>query len=93
MMDELDGNGAAGLLREIFGMEMTVAVATCASCGTVAPIGESGLYTGGPGTVIRCRSCDGVLVVITQVRGMHCVDLMGIRALDMPPGNMAAGRA
>jgi hypothetical protein len=32
-------------------------------------------------------------VVITRVRGMHCVDLMGIRALDMPPGNMAAGRA
>jgi len=92
-MDELDGNGAAGLLQEIFGMEMTVAVATCASCGAVAPIGESGLYAGGPGTVIRCRSCDGVLVVITRVRGMHCVDLMGIRALDMPPGNMAAGRA
>jgi len=93
MMDELDGNGAAGLLQEIFGMEMTVAVATCASCGAVAPIGESALYAGGPGTVIRCRICDGVLVVITQVRGMHCVDLMGIRALDMPLGNMAAGRA
>src|ERR1700744_5394636 len=39
MMDELDGNGAAGLLQEIFGREMTVAVATCASCGAVAPIG------------------------------------------------------
>jgi hypothetical protein len=93
MMDELDGNGAAGLLQEIFGVEMTVAVATCASCGAVAPIGASGLYAGGPGTVIRCRSCDGVLVVITRVRGMHCVDLMGIRALDMPPGNMASGGA
>ena len=92
-MDELDGNGAAGLLQEVFGMEMTVAVATCATCGAVAPIGESGLYAGGPGTVIRCRSCDGVLVVITQVRGIHCVDLMGIRQLDMPLGNMAAGRA
>jgi len=34
-----------------------------------------------------------VLVVITQVRGMHCVDLMGIRALDMPAGNMAPGGA
>jgi hypothetical protein len=89
----LDGNGAAGLLWEIFGREMTVAVATCASCGAVAPIGESGLYAGGPGTVIRCRSCDGVLVAITQIRGTHCVDLMGIRALEMPLGNMAAGGA
>ena len=47
-MDELDGNGAAGLLQEVFGMEMTVAVATCASCGAVGPIGESDLYLGGP---------------------------------------------
>ena len=92
-MDELDGNGAAGLLQETFGTEMTAAVATCASCGNVAPIGESGLYAGGPGTVIRCRSCDGVLVVITQVRGTHCVDLMGIRALDMPPRNTAPSGA
>jgi len=90
-MDGLDGNAAAGLLQEIFGREMTVAATTCATCGAVAPIGESSLYAGGPGTVIRCHSCDGVLVVITQVRGMHCVDLMGIRALDMPLGNMAPG--
>jgi ribosomal protein S27E len=93
MMDELDGNGAAGLLQEIFGSDMTVAVATCASCGAVAPIGASGLYAGGPGTVIRCRSCGGVLVVITQVRGRHCVDLMGIRALDMPLQNVAPSGA
>ena len=85
-MDELDGNGAAGLLREVFGAEMTALAATCASCGTVALIGESRLYQGGPGTVIRCRGCAGLLVVITQVRGVHCVDLMGIRSLDPPPG-------
>ena len=83
-MSELDGNGAAGLLHEVFGTEMTVAAATCGSCGVVALIGESDLYAGGPGAVVRCRSCGGVLVVITRVRGMHCVDLMGIRALDVP---------
>jgi Family of unknown function (DUF6510) len=81
-MDELDGNGAAGLLREVFGAEMTTAVATCASCGAVAPIGESDLYLGGPGTVIRCRHCTSILMVITQIRGTHCVDLTGMRELD-----------
>ena len=81
-MNELDGNGAAGLLREIFGKEMTTAAATCASCGTVALIGESDLYPGGPGTVIRCRTCTSVLIVITRIRDMHCVDLMGMRELD-----------
>jgi hypothetical protein len=81
-MDELDGNRTAGLLQEVFGAEMTTAAATCASCGSVAPIGESDLYLGGPGTVIRCRTCTSILIVITQVRGMNCVDLMGMRALD-----------
>jgi len=81
-MDELDGNRAAGLLREIFGREMTTVAATCASCGAVAPFGETDLYPGGPGTVIRCRTCTSALVVITQIRGMSCVDLMGVRALD-----------
>jgi len=79
-MDELDGNRAAGLLQEVFGTEMTTAVVTCASCRAVAPLGESVVYAGGPGTVIRCRSCTAVLVVITQIRGMSCVDLMGIAA-------------
>jgi hypothetical protein len=81
-MDELDGNRAAGLLQEVFGAEMTTAAATCASCGSVAPIGESDLYLGGPGTVIRCRHCTGILIVISQIRGMYCVDLMGVRELD-----------
>jgi hypothetical protein len=93
MMDKLDGNSAAGLLQEVFGWDMTAAAATCASCGAIAPIGASDLYAGGPGTVIRCRGCEGVLVVITQVRGRHCVDLMGIRALDMPLENLAPGGA
>ncbi|WP_222849334.1 DUF6510 family protein [Trebonia kvetii] len=81
-MDKLDGNGAAGLLHEVFGQEMTTAVATCASCGAAGPIGESDLYLDGPGTVIRCRHCTGVLILITQIRGIHCVDLMGVRAID-----------
>ena len=81
MMDELDGNAAAGVLREIFGIEMTAVAATCVTCGAVAPIGESALYTGGPGTVIRCRSCGSVLIVVTQVRGMYCMDLMGIGSM------------
>jgi Family of unknown function (DUF6510) len=80
-MGELDGNAAAGLLEEIFEREMTAVAATCATCGAVAAIGQSGLYLGGPGTVIRCRSCEGVLMVITQVRGTYCMDLTGIRSM------------
>jgi len=83
-MDELDGNRAAGLLQEIFGAEMTGAVATCAGCATAAPLGECSLYMTDMGTVMRCRSCDCVLAVITRVRAISCVDTMGISALARP---------
>ena len=90
-MEDLDGNGAAGLLLEVFGTEMTRAAVTCGSCQTVQLIGESALYPGGPGTVIRCHACASVLMVITQIRGMHCLDLMGIGAMDMPPSGSPRG--
>lgn len=83
-MDELDGNRAAGLMRDIFGAEMTVAVATCAGCATAAPLGECGLYMTDIGTVMRCRTCDRVLAVVTRIRAISCVDTMGISALEMP---------
>lgn len=91
-MDELDGNGAAGLLLEVFGTEMTAAAVTCGSCETVALIGESALYMGGPGAVIRCHACASVLMVVTKIGSMHCLDLMGIGAMDMPQAS-GAGRS
>jgi hypothetical protein len=83
-MDTLDGNALAGLLYETFGEEMTSVMATCATCGAVAAMAESVVYPRLPGAVARCRSCSAVLMVITRVRGVNCVDLMGIAALNPP---------
>jgi hypothetical protein len=85
-METLDGNAIAGLLNEAFGEEMTEAMATCATCGTVAAVAETVVYPRLPGAVVRCRTCGGLLMVITQVRGMNCVDLQGIAALNAPMG-------
>ena len=92
-MDELDGNAAAGLLQEIFGREMTVAVATCASCGAVAPIGESGLYRAARERSSAAAAATACSWSSPRYGARYCVDLMGIRALDMPLGNMAPGGA
>ena len=78
----LDGNAIGGLLTEVFATEMTSARATCAVCGVVRPLADTVVYLGGPGTVVRCRRCTNILMVISQVRGLHCVDLSGIAALD-----------
>jgi hypothetical protein len=77
----LDGNAIGGLLIEVFGTEMTTAVGTCGSCGTAAQVAELAAYRPGLGTVVRCRSCDNVLMVFVHVRGHTCVDLRGLASL------------
>ena len=77
----VDGNAIGGLLIEVFGTEMTTAVGTCARCGAVGQVAELAVYRPGLGTVARCRSCDNVLMVFVEVRGVTCVDLMGLAQL------------
>jgi Family of unknown function (DUF6510) len=79
----LDGNAIGGLLAEVFAAEMTSAEATCAACGAIRPLADTMVYLRGPGTIVRCRSCTSVLMVVSQVRGMNCVDLTGIQALQV----------
>ena len=50
----LDANAAAGLLYEIFGMDMTASPAECFSCGNQAEMGTLLAFTHGPGIVLRC---------------------------------------
>ena len=78
----LDGNAIGGLLIEVFGTEMTTAVATCGSCGTASPVAELAVYMPGLGTVVRCRSCDSVLMVFVSLHGTTCTDLMGLASLS-----------
>jgi hypothetical protein len=80
--DVLDGNAIAGLLVEVFGVELTAASGECANCGARGPLAETRVFLRAPGTVVRCRSCDGVLMVLVTVRGTTCVDLRGLAGLD-----------
>jgi hypothetical protein len=81
-MDPLDGNAIAGQLFEVFGAEMTTANRVCASCGAHGPVAELEVYLRGPGTVVRCRSCHSIQIVLVDVRGVACVDLRGLAALE-----------
>jgi hypothetical protein len=81
-MDALDGNAIAGLLVEVFGDEMTAATGVCGSCGASGPVAELEVYLQAPGTVVRCRSCSSVLMVLVTARGVTCVDLGGLAALE-----------
>ena len=81
-MTRLDGNAIAGELFDVFGDEMTTASATCASCGSTRPLGELAVYLPAPGVVARCGSSENVMTMIVEIRGVRCVDLQGIAALE-----------
>jgi Family of unknown function (DUF6510) len=81
-MEALDGNAIAGQLLHVFGSEMTTASGQCATCGSVYSVAELIVYLEAPGTVVRCRSCESVVMVLVDVRGISCVDLSGLASLE-----------
>ena len=76
----LDGNAAAGVLQEIFAMEMTTSVGMCDNCGTAGEIGEAHLYRGA-GLVLRCPHCDATLMKIVTTGSRSWLDVRGLRTL------------
>lgn len=88
-MDEselrLDGNALGGPLREVFAREPTGAMASCASCGHVGPVGAAHLYGGanGPGGVLRCQRCEEVLLVLVERSGRWRLGTPGLRWLEV----------
>jgi hypothetical protein len=78
----LDGNAAAGMLQELFAVEMTTAVGTCDHCGTAGELGGVRLYRGA-GLVFRCSSCGAVLMTIVTAGSRRWINLRGTRALEL----------
>jgi hypothetical protein len=83
----LDGNAAAGPLAELFTVELSAATAVCASCGSSAPLASHILYADAPALVIRCPSCQGVVLRYGQTGHQRRLDLIGISSLviDLDP--------
>jgi Family of unknown function (DUF6510) len=79
----LDGNAVAGLLGEVLSVEATTAVARCRSCGAEGALGAVHVYAHGPGVVLRCPDCAGVLMRFARIRGRLVADLDGIGRLTL----------
>ena len=79
----LDGNAAAGILSELFVPDLTAARATCAGCGATRAVGELLVYAHGMGTVVRCPSCDAVVLCVTRTATRVLLDPTGVRRIMM----------
>ena len=73
----IDGNAAPD---DIFTRDLTMAIATCAGCGTTGPLAAVMVYEG-MGSVLRCPACDSVLMRVAVTRGETCLDMRGVTAL------------
>lgn len=90
-MDALDGNAIAGDLLEYFSADMTTARGRCETCGAHARIAELRVYSRAPGTVVRCRSCGNVVIVLVKIRNSLEIDTSGFNLLDLPPDAAPTG--
>ena len=88
----LDANAAAGILQEIFGVEMTAAPSECANCGNEAEVGTLLAFTHGPGFVLRCAACENVVLRIVETPEAIYLDARGAVYLRLArPKNSAPG--
>jgi Family of unknown function (DUF6510) len=87
-MDEamkLDGNAMAGVLQELFVDDVTAARGACASCGAVADVGGQHLYMypNSPGAVLRCATCESVLMVVVHAKERVRFGLRGLAWIEI----------
>lgn len=73
----LDGNATAGILHEIFAVEMTVAPTQCANCGQEGELGALLAFTHSPGIVLRCPACEEVMIRIVKTPDAIYLDARG----------------
>jgi Zn finger protein HypA/HybF involved in hydrogenase expression len=83
-MDALmvDGNAVAGLLQEVFAVEMTTAIGTCGSCGATEAVGAIHVFRGA-GIVMCCPHCDSPLVKIVRDDTRLWIGFPGVRTLEV----------
>jgi hypothetical protein len=78
----LDGNAVAGLLQEVFAVEMTTALGTCGGCGATEEVGAVHVHRGA-GVVMRCPHCDNALATIAKDDMRVSIGFAGVRTLQV----------
>jgi hypothetical protein len=73
----LDGNAAAGLLREVFAAELTTGTVAFEGCGRNRMPAELMLYGGAFGAVLRCPDCDLAMLRLSHTPAGYRLDMRG----------------
>ncbi|HEX3588553.1 MAG TPA: DUF6510 family protein [Pseudonocardiaceae bacterium] len=79
----VDINAVAGDLRDVFAVDITTASGKCGHCGSDGPLANGRLYGRMPALVLRCRSCDAVLLRMVTAHGRTQLDMRGLAYLQL----------
>jgi hypothetical protein len=79
----VDGNAVAGQLMDVFGRDMTMAMARCAGCSREAAMGALMAFTRGPGVVLRCPSCQAAIARIVETPTSIYIEARGASFLRL----------
>jgi hypothetical protein len=81
-----DGNALAGPLGEVFAVDVTAAIATCAGCGRRDRVAGLHVYGGELGLVARCAGCEAVVLRYAHTPEGSWLDLRGAVSLHLGTG-------
>jgi hypothetical protein len=73
----LDGNAAAGDFATVLAGDPTSVRVRCGTCGASQAFAQLSAHVGGPGTVLRCRSCQAMTARIAHTAEGTWLDLSG----------------
>ncbi|PSL39243.1 hypothetical protein CLV49_2877 [Labedella gwakjiensis] len=85
MSSHVDGNALAGTLSEVFRTDMTTAVCCCDGCGETTTLASEMVY-GTHGIVVRCRSCDDVLITLVETPDRVVLSFPGVSSMSVERG-------
>jgi hypothetical protein len=80
----LDGNALAGLMHELFDVEMTIAPIECAACGRYGELGSLWLFAESPGYVMRCPACQNIVIRLSVTPDQVFLDARGAAYIQIP---------
>ena len=73
----VDGNAIAGLLQDVFELDMTASPVECANCGQGNELGALLAFTQSPGAVLRCPACEEVVLRMVETPDAIYLDARG----------------
>ena len=73
----LDGNAAAGELQMLLGFDVTTLQVTCSHCHQSGLLARLLAYVRGPGIVLRCPTCEGVVIQLVRTPSAVIINAEG----------------